>query len=177
MKIKNIIIGIIIAVVFLMFAVYGTKLVYDAPVYEDFCKDNYPAPLEKIGNCTISSELNLKIQDCYNQRGNPISVYDEQGCQKDVNCDLCQINWDETQEHYSKNLFIISLIVGLIVIIISAFFLNVESVSGGLMFGSLMYIIYGTGSYWRFMNDWLRFIILGIALGILIYVGYRLARK
>jgi len=40
------------------------------------------------------------------------------------------------------------------------------------MFGSLMFIIYGTGRYWDYMDDFMRFIIVGIALGILIYVAY-----
>ena len=38
------------------------------------------------------------------------------------------------------------------------------------MFGSLMFIIYGTGRYWRF-------IIPGIALVVFIYIGYKVSAK
>ena len=73
-------------------------------------------------------------------------------------------------------MFLISIILGVIVISISAFFIDVESISSGVMFGSLMFIIYGTARYWRFMEGWGRFVILGIALAVLIYVGYRLKK-
>lgn len=156
-KIKNIILGIIIAFVFLFFCVYGTKLVYKAPEYSQFCNDTKilpPAiPMEKTGyNYTYQQEQT----DYYQQ---------------------CQGKFDKSQEDYSKNLFIISLVFSLIIIAVSAFLIPVESVSGGLMLGSLMFLIYGIGSYWRFMNDYFRFVILGIALLILIYIGYKLARK
>lgn len=176
-NIKNIIIGIIIAVVFLLFAVYGTKLIYDSPKYEEFCNNTYAYPEKIAGNCTISPMLNIQIQQCYNDRGNPNPVYDNSGCQTGITCDYCMKDFDKADENYAKNLFIISIIASLIIISISAFLIQVASVSGGLMFGSLMYLIYGTGRYWQYMNDWLRFIILGIALLILIYIGYKLARK
>jgi hypothetical protein len=51
------------------------------------------------------------------------------------------------------------------------------SVSGRLMLGSLFFVIYGTGSYWRYMDDFIRFIILGLALGILIFIGYKISNK
>jgi hypothetical protein len=179
MNIKNIIIGVIIAVVFVMFCAYGTKLIYEAPNYEDFCNYTSFMPPEKlpVTNCTIPGTINIKTQECYNNKGTPVPIFDEKGCQIDVNCDHCQQEYDKAEEKYSKNLFIISIVFSIIIISVAAFLIKVESVSGGWMFGSLMYIIYGTGRYWRFMNDWLRFIILGIALIILIYIGYRLARR
>jgi len=90
---------------------------------------------------------------------------------------MCNLDFEKANEAYSKNLFIISVIISVIAIAIAAFFFSVEAVSGGLMFGSLMFLIYGTGNYWRYMNDWLRFIILGIALIVLIYIGYKIANK
>ncbi len=148
MKIKEIILGLIIAVVFLMFAVYGTKLIYDSPDYNDYCEKYPPAPQEKnLTNHTFENQLNER--DCY-------------------------INYEKVRKDYSKNLFIISIIVSILVILISSFTIKIESVSGGLMLGSLMFIIYGTGGYWQYMDDLLRFIILGLALGVLIYIGYKL---
>jgi len=45
------------------------------------------------------------------------------------------------------------------------------------MLGSLVFIIYGTGRYWNYMDDLMRFIILGISLGILIYIAYWISKK
>lgn len=156
MNIKNIILGVIIAVVFLLFSVYGTKLLYKAPNYNDYCNQNKyltPIPTDKpTYNDTYYQQQQTYFQDCQN-------------------------NWNKANEAYSKNLFIISLVFSVIIIAIASFLISVDAVSGGLMLGSLMFLIYGTGNYWQYMNDWLRFIILGIALLILIYIGYRLARR
>jgi len=138
-NIKEVLLGIIIGVVLLMFLVFGSKLIYETPNYEDYCNYN------KI-NFTNTTDYQT-----------------------------CSENYENAREDYSKNMFLLSLIVGILIIAGSAIFININSISGGLMFGSLMFIVYGTGSYWRYMNDWTRFIILGVALGILIYVGYWLS--
>ena len=77
---------------------------------------------------------------------------------------------------YFRNVFIISGIIGIIVIIIGVI-LHLTSVSAGLFGGGVLTIIYGTISYWSELADWARFIILGIALGILIWLGYKKLNK
>jgi len=171
MNIKNIVIGIIIAVVFVMFCAYGTNLLYKSPKYENYCPQ---AVQPYIGNETPTS--------CESNNGTWIAQNIEcvkAPCSQGY-CDYyskCQPVWDTANKNYSKNLFIISIVVSLIIIAISAFLIEVPSVSGGLMFGSLMYLIYGTARYWGYMDDWMRFIILGVALAILIYIGYKLANR
>lgn len=171
MNIRNIIIGIIIAVVFVMFAAYGTNLVYESPNYERYCP-----------NANQPYFANMTQEICEMENGTWIS--------QDIQCikapcpqgycnyyAKCQPAFDKANKAFAQNLFIISIIVSLIVIAMAAFLISVPSVSGGLMFGALMYLIYGTARYWGYMDDWLRFIILGIALVILIYIGYRLANR
>ena len=70
-NIKNLILGIIIAFVFLFFSVYGSKLVYTEPKYENFCNYSYyPYPEKtRIINCTEKPEVVIKTQDCFNKRG------------------------------------------------------------------------------------------------------------
>jgi hypothetical protein len=148
MKLKEILLGIIIAVIFLMFCVFGTKLIYDAPKYEDYCdysKIN-PVSTDKPMN---DSQIQAQ-QEAYNE---------------------CSKAYDVANKDYSKNMFIISLILGILVIIISVVFINVNSISGGLMLGSIIFVIYGTGRYWSYMDDFTRFIILAVVLGILIYLA------
>ncbi len=143
-NIKSIILGIIISVVFLMFAVYGTKLSYKEPNYDKYCnKSIIPRTIEN------KTQISEDYQSCYGK-------------------------YNKARENYSKNLFIISLIASLVVIIISSLFIQVENVSAGLMLGSLFFIIYGTGNYWRYMEDVVRFLILGGVLSVLIYLGYKL---
>jgi uncharacterized protein YqhQ len=125
----------------------------------------------------MNLELQKETNDCYNQRGIPRYEYDENGCEKSLTCDFCSLDYEEANKNYSKNLFLISLIIGIIVISVSVIFIKVSAVSGGLMLGSLFFIIFGTAGYWEFMEDVLRFVILGLALFILIWLAYYLAKN
>ncbi|MCX6751114.1 MAG: hypothetical protein NTZ83_06670 [Candidatus Pacearchaeota archaeon] len=158
-KIKEILLGIIIAVIFLMFCVFGTKLIYDAPKYEDYCDYSQITP-------TAYDKVNLNNSELQAQEEAQQEIYKQ-----------CSEKYDLANKDYSKNMFIISLIFSILVIIICTIFIEINSISGGLMLGSLMFIIYGTGRYWNYMDDLMRFIILGIALGVLIYVAYWTSKK
>jgi hypothetical protein len=161
MKIKEILLGIIIAVIFLMICVFGTKLIYDTPKYEDYC--NYskinaiPTALDK----TNLSQAELQAQSIAQQ----------------AEYDACSKAYDAANKDYSKKMFIISLIFGILVIIISTVFIEVNSISGGLMLGSIIFVIYGTARYWSYMDDLTRFILLCVVLGILIYLAYWASKK
>jgi hypothetical protein len=177
MNIKNLLLGIVISVIFVMFFVYGTKLVYEEPKYDEFCNQTYYYPDKVSVNCSINFKLQMEIKECYSQSGMPRYEYDENGCEKSLICDFCNLKYEEANKNYSKNLFLISLIVGIIVIAVSVIFIKVSAVSGGLMLGSLFFIIYGTAGYWEFMEGILRFVILGVTLGILIWLAYYIARN
>lgn len=178
MEVKNLVLGITISVIFVMFFVYGTKLIYEEPDYSDFCSDSYGYP-DKFSakSCNFSAELQGKITECYSQEGTPRYEYDDLGCEKDLTCDLCNKEYNTAREKYTKDLFLISLVLGLIVIAFSAIVVKIAAVSGGLMFGSLMFIIYGTAGYWEFMEGLLRFSILGAVLASLIWLAYYLSKK
>jgi hypothetical protein len=174
-EIKNLLLGIVIAIVFFMFCVFGIKLIYGGPFYEDFCNNSY---YEKIpDNCTASIELENKRNECYINEGIPRYEYDEKGCEKDLVCDFCNKDFENANKNYTKNLFLISLILGLIIIAVSVLLIKISMISGGLMTGSILFMIYGTGGYWNFMDDLLRFVILGVVLGILIWLAYYLKNK
>lgn len=148
-NIKSVILGIIIGVVLLMFLVFGARLVYERPEYNDYCDYGTKYLTDNL------SESQIQEQNEYFRN--------------------CNESYEEVRENYSKKMFILSIIVGVLVIAGAAVFVKLESVSGGLMFGSAMFLVYGAGSYWEYMGDWIRFIILGVALGVLIYLGYWLA--
>ena len=145
-NIKQILLGIIIGVVLLMFLVFGAKLIYETPQYDKYC--NYTQIYEK-NDTSLQTQLSQQ----------------------------CSQNYDTASKNYSQKMFVLSLIIGVLIITGSVIFIENHPVSGGFMFGSLMFLIYGTGGYWRYMNDWLRFIILGIALGILVYVSYWIGKR
>lgn len=177
MEIKNLLLGAVIAVIFLMFCVYGTKLMYDEPEYKDFCKDTYSFPSKVSDNCSVSNELQDKINECSDSEGIIRYEYDANGCRIDLTCDFCNKDFEEVKKNYAQNLFLISLIFGIVIIAVSVLFIKISAISGGLMAGSLFFIIYGTSGYWEFMDDWIRFILLGVVLGVLIWLAYYMKNK
>ena len=150
---RHIILAIIIAIFFLMFLVFGTKLIYPSPEYEDFCEEQImkPVPLENVSNEQIQEENQKFIE--------------------------CQEKYDDALGGYSNNLFLFTVIFVVIIVALSLLLIKNGAVSGGLLLGSLFYLIYGTSTYWRFMNDIYRFIALGIGLLVLIYIRYRVSKK
>jgi hypothetical protein len=159
MKLKEILLGIAIAIIFLMFCVFGTKLIYDSPKYESYC--NY-------------SEINPTVYDKANVNESEFLIEEKI---REEKYKECSEKYELANKNYSKNMFVISLIFGILVIIICVIFIEINSISGGLMLGSLMFLIYGTGRYWNYMDDLMRFLILAVALGVLIYVAYWINKR
>ena len=105
MKIKEIILGIAIAIIFLMFCVFGAKLIYDAPKYENYCD------YSKINAMPI--DKNLSEAEIQAQQEAQQQLYE-----------FCSNAYDLANEYYSKNMFIIALIFGVWVIAFSTIFIN-----------------------------------------------------
>lgn len=74
---------------------------------------------------------------------------------------------------YSRNVFIALVVLGTISVALGIFFNAVSAISFGLLYGGLLSFLIGTSRYWSDMNEYLRFVILGIVLVALIWVGYR----
>ena len=190
-KIKDTILGFSIAIIFVFFVVFGIKAFYKEPKYEDFCKraiyidvvyskgyhEAYPYPIrakEPAENLCAKAitEYEKFRKDCAEKKSDVVYEFDENGCQVAKECTFCQQDYENARNIYFRNVFIISGIVGIIVIIIGAV-LHITSVSAGLFGGGVLTILYGTMNYWSELADWARFIILGIALIVLIYLGYK----
>src|SRR3989344_2033733 len=124
MRVKNLILGIGIFIVFMFLLHNGIRAFYkSAPMYEDFCtnQNNYPAtpkPLPIGQTCSSPPALREQEQTGNNQKGQPIYNYDEYGCSISVKeCDFCQKLYDEAQNDYNKVVFIIALIIGIITLL------------------------------------------------------------
>ena len=84
----------------------------------------------------------------------------------------CRQEYDSAREIYERNVFFANLLLGILAVIASLF-LMVEAVSTGFMGGGSIMLVYGTIRYWGNLSDILRTFFLGIALFILIYLGYK----
>ncbi|MEK6741581.1 MAG: hypothetical protein AABX68_00125, partial [Nanoarchaeota archaeon] len=76
-----------------------------------------------------------------------------------------------------KKIFITALPLGIVIIFLGAVVFGLEAVGAGLMAGGIAVMIYGAGSYWRFTDDWLKFLLSLAGLIIVIWMSYYFNRK
>ena len=199
-SVKHLILGISIALIFAFFVGFGISAFYESPERSDFCDEEKifrsyqteedciaqggkwesfsenimpekPMPVLREDQllCTRTYTLDDDeyILNCRSQE----SIDGAEGyCHSDF---YCQKEYEDVNEKYNRNVFIIAAIIGLITMLIGGFVLKHESVSPGLMGGGLLTIIYGVIRYWQYAGDKLRVIILGIILAMLIYFAYK----
>ena len=197
-KFKHVLLAIAIALVFVFFVGFGIATFYKAPKYEDFCPQKefkevlsqekceaekgkwtsydreFPKPAAAIGGNQL---LCTKTYDA----GKNVTLNCEtlQQIQQAGYCDLyfnCNQDFQKFNENYNRNVFIIASGLGIIALIVG-FALGMASVSAGFMGGGVLTILYGTIRYWSDLPDYGRFIILGITLAILIWLGYKRINK
>jgi len=196
-KFKHIILAVGIAIVFVLFVGFGISTFYSTPQYEDFCGERekfenvitqqdcdelggkwnpreIARPLPLIENnqllCTKISEKDKAITlNCQSQE----QITNQGFCDRDF---YCRQQFDDVREVYNRNVFIVATGIGIITLIVG-FALKLASVSSGLMGGGILTIIYGTIRYWSDLPDFGRFIILGLTLAILIWLGYKKISK
>ena len=183
MSLKNIILGIAIIILTISVAVYGINLFYDRPEYSDFCgSERFPkiigeedriCPSVCVEMYEISGE-SCVLNECGSGCGpDVLNSFDKlEQCEIVLSGESCQDLFDEANEKYSKKVFYIALPLGIAVIALGAFVFGLEAVGAGLMGGGIGIILYGTGGFWRFADDWLKFILSLAGLIALIWLAY-----
>jgi len=163
-KSKLVIFSVAVAFVSVFFFAYAVQAFYPAPQYEDFCSgyedrikiNNEFACLDVGGSWTDYERDSLNME---------ISGY----------CDIdyqCREDYEMTRNPYERNVFFANIIIGIVVFVV-AFFLGIEAVSSGLMGGAVMLIVYGSIRYWGELSDVWRTLMLGVALMVLVWLGYK----
>ena len=204
-KFKHAILAVAIAIVLVLFIGLGIATFYPGPQYEDFCGEREFKTVDTKGECEtlngkwtetgLSRPIPRELAKPFPDRDlsdryicNKLSETDQTTtfeCQtiKEITergfCDVdffCRKELEDVREIYNRNVFIFATGLGLVAII-TGFALGMASVSGGLMGGGILSIIYGTIRFWSDLPDYGRFIIFGIALATLIWLGYKRIKK
>lgn len=168
-NIKNIIFGLAIFILTMFVGIYGISTLYgEEPMYEDYC------PVNLINQSMCESEggdwLN-NTQYVADTGGNLKPIVVEGGyCNYDYTS--CQNELETAQKKYFKKVFLTSLPVGVILIFAGASLFALESVGAGLMIGGVGMLVYGTGQYWRFTDDWMKFVLSLVGLVLIIWFAY-----
>lgn len=159
MKIKKFVLGMGIVIVYALVLWQGVQAFYPEPQYEDFCgfREGRPFPLDRGVDCSFSEELRNKEQACWDIKGEFRYEYDVAGCPIGGTCDDCRIEYDEARDVYSRNVFIVALIVGVITFILGFSILSVEPVGSALLGSGVWAVFYGTVINWRNFSSGLRF--------------------
>ena len=67
----------------------------------------------------------------------------------------------------------IHFFVGIAALLICSFVIKLESVGAGIMGGGILTLISGSMKYWEYFGELAKFIIVGVALTVLIWIGYK----
>ena len=174
-SIKNILIGIAIVILTAFVVVYGIQTFYPSPKYEDFCGKNLWNLDNKEDCISAGGQWLEKAQtEFIDDEGEARPVIKENQCQPPSGC---RTKYDKAKEPYSRNVFIISTIIGLILLGLGVYLFELESVGAGIMGGAIIVLIYGSGQYWRYSGDAFRFVVSLIGLILVIFLAYWLNRK
>jgi hypothetical protein len=179
MEVKNLVLGIGIVVVYALVLWQGIEAFYPSPQYNDFCGTYPEAPIKQyaveISNCTFPRQLQEYSDQCSREEGFAVYNYDENGCVSSFKeCDFCNKQFTEAQNSHSKNVFWVSVIVGIITLLVGYLILNIEPVGSSLIGSSIWAIFYGTVVNWRNFTTILRFLLLLIVLILLIWIAIKL---
>ena len=161
---KNFVLGIAIFLLTMFVAMYGIKTVYTEPKYEDFCKNT----LSQIDNRTLCINEGGKWVG-YSDYDSKISVQTIGRCEAPI---ICNDEFEKENEKHSKNVFISAVPLAILLIALGAFVFRLNPVGVGIMFGGIGTLIYGAGGYWRYADNFLKFIISLIGLIVLIFLAY-----
>lgn len=161
-----------------LFLVYAIDVFYDKPEYKYFCEEKQVQIIPETQKECLSVGGKW-TEDRYIQRGLPtpgevsipvIETERKGWCNPDY---TCREEFNVANTVYNRDVFIILVIVGVALIIGSLFIATYNAVSLGMSLAGVLALIIGTVRYWSDMDDYIRVIVLGIALVMLIWVGIK----
>jgi hypothetical protein len=165
---RNLILGIAIFILTIFVGVYGINTFYGkAPQYNDYCPVITPqtqAECIKMNGIWIDYNTDIPPEKALVSGNSPTGY-----------CDVytyCQKQLENAEKPYYKGIFIIAVPLGIIIIALGLLIFHLEAVGLGLMSGGIGLIVYGAGSYWRFADDVVKFVLSLIGLIVLILMAY-----
>lgn len=161
-----------IAIVVNLFITYLVDVIYHTPEFTDFCPD------VQVNRAIESEAACLEVGGQWNE--NPeVKGTVPQVVTMPVPVGYCNVNYTCSKQYedmlsvYNRNVFIVFVVAGILLLIGSVYLGGAETVSLGLSFGGVLALVIGSVRYWSDMDDILRVILLGVALAGLIYVAWK----
>lgn len=168
-----------IVIVLNLFFNYAIALVYEEPMWNDFCKQE---PVTIVPN---TEEACLADGGGWTEQGvikgenvaRPMTT-DQFGKEVPITgyCDLnftCQKEFEAAIKPYTQNVFMILVALGVASIALSFAVVATPAVSLGLSLGGVLSLIIASIRHWQYMDKYLQVGVLAAALAALIWLGVK----
>ncbi len=161
--------AIALVIVVNLFFYYVIAMVYPEPQFDDYCKPN-PVQYTTAEACVAgggqwtNNQLSPKQVTTAVQNGEPLGW-----------CDpfyTCNQSYSADHSVYNRNVFIVLIILSLVVLGIGVF-VPVEVLSLGFSWSGIVSLIIASGRYWSDADNWMRVVILAVALALLVWVSIK----
>ncbi|MBI2543249.1 MAG: hypothetical protein HYW24_03625 [Candidatus Aenigmarchaeota archaeon] len=161
-----------VAVLFTLFVALLIDFAYEEPKYSDYCKEDfrYAKPVIEPPKCDY--EYGGDYQKCVEDGGVPRFENNESGCPVFDKCNFCNKEFDQARKYYTRNVFVIAGVIGLVAIFAGTLW-RIEFLAGGLMFGGILLLFYATIRYFNDADKLVRVLIILAELLIVVWIGYK----
>ncbi len=162
-----------IVIVVNLFFYYVIATVYHEPKFESFCPMQSATYSDAV-SCVDAGGQWTNIQLTPAQVTDTIKSGQPLGW-----CDAnftCNNTFNSAHSIYNRNVFIILITLSVIILSLG-FFLPIEVLSLGFSWSGIVSLIIASGRYWSDADNWMKVIILGFALGLLIWIAVRKFRE
>jgi hypothetical protein len=167
MNLKSIVLGVTIFVLTLFVTIYGVNMIYSEPQYEDYCDFAGKAIISDEGACINAGGIWQAYQP--RAQGEPAGYCDQNF--------KCNNEYEYAQKIYSKKVFFIAVPLGILIVLLGAYFFSLDAVGVGIMAGGVGTMLRGVSGFWRYSEDWLKFLISLAGLIVVIYFAYKFSEK
>lgn len=167
-----------IIIVLNLFFIFSIQLVYKQPKYEDFCgREQVHIIPETQDECVAVG--GQWVEGVYVQKGlprpgslEPAPIEEERRgyCNEDF---TCAKEFDSARLLYERNVFISLVVLGTLTLVASFLLRAIAVVAPALAAGGVLTLFIASVRYWSEMQDYLRVIILGLALAALLWAGIK----
>ena len=167
-----------IIIVLNLFFNFAIKLVYDSPEWEKFCRQEQ-VTIQPKNQAQCLARGGAWTDNVDYAKGAPMPARLPAGEKLsepigwgDLNF-TCQKEFNSANQIYNRNVFVALVILGVISFGLGFWLAAYSAVSTGLSLGGVVSFLVGTIRYWSDMDDYLRVIILGLALAALLWLGIK----
>jgi hypothetical protein len=162
-------IALALVIVINLFFHYVIATFYTEPKFETFCPlsnqvyNDAPSCVGAGGQWTNNQFSPKQVTEAV-KNGEPLGWCDPNF--------TCNKNYTEAHSIYNRNVFIILIVLSVAVLTLGIF-VPVEVLSLGFSWAGVLSLIIASIQYWSDANNWMRLVILGIALMILIWLAVK----